>query len=686
MAEAGIPGFEWAIARKNLVSWLSIPLVGASVASVLLSIIILPYWWLAVQWSGEIMPNSSVHFTFVTTTFLLALIVIDSVFIIRYYQILRRRELLEKARAIKISEENYRSLIDLAPFPVVITRLSDSTIIMINQRTAKLFSIDPSTVVGEEVQNFYANPDDRVEVLHTLRDQGYLDNFEVRILSQGKKVWTSLSAAIIQYMDEPALFVAFVDISLRKDLEEAMRKSEELYRSVVTASPDAIAISDLNGVITMVSPAAVLMFGGRSPDDFIGHNVMEYIHPDDAPLAQKNMAFLISGGKLHIRQYRGQRLDKTYFPYEIHSELTYDDQANPAGIVYVIRDITLRVEAEEALRENEERFITIFQEVPDPLLILDESGIVREINLTGEIRLQVPRDRILGTPFSFFELFPEDEKGNPLMFILGQNTGETLQTRMHLPDGTQRYVIIRTRRITLRRAPAILLMIQDIDEIKRAQNALAQANNQINLLNSITRHDILNRVTVVMSYCQFLMEDITDEVAYTRLSYILESGKDIRHLIDFTREYQDLGIKKPVWQRFDLIFQKPSIQNLLEGITVKLPEIAVEISVDPMLEKVVYNLVENSTRHGQCVTEITVSYQKHDDDLLIRYSDNGVGIPLEEKKLIFKKGHGKNTGLGLFLIREILNITGISITETGLPGEGVLFEILVPAGSFRVAE
>ena len=684
MPDWKIFGFAGHHLKKTIRSWLGDPLLGALAASCILAIIILPYWWLAVLWSETVISSPSVQFTFVTTSFLLTLIVIDSVFIIRYYQIFHRIEYHIKTEELRKSEENYRYLIDFAPFPVVIIRACDHTIIMINQRTAELFSIDPGSVIGKGVQGFYVNLKDREFVLKSLRESGRVNNYELEMnKSNGMTFWASLSANNIRYLGENALFVALIDVTEKKNLEEAIKKSEELYRSIVTASPDAIVFSDLTGIITMIPPAAIAMFGGQSPDDFIGHNVLEFIHPDDAPVARQKMIDLISGKRLHLNQYRGQRVDKSYFPYEIHSELTCDDEGHPTGIVYVIRDITLRVEAEEALRENEERFTTIFQEVPDPLLILDISGIIQDVNLAGFTLMQLKKQQIVGISLSKLRFFPEENFDQLFVFIFEQTSHEPIQTQIHLPDGTRRFVIIRKSQITLRRSPAILLMIHDIDEIKRAQNALSQANNQINLLNSITRHDILNRVMVVMSYSELLLEDISDPSLSTSLSRIHESGQDIRHLIDFTREYQDLGMQKPVWQEFGRLFQRNEVQNHLSGIILTLPEKQVEIYADPMLERVVYNLVENTCRHGQSVTEIVVSYQQQDTNLLIIYSDNGVGVPTGEKELIFKKGHGKNTGLGLFLIREVLAITGISISETGTPGSGARFEILVPAGFYR---
>ena len=109
----------------------------------------------------------------------------------------------------------------------------------------------------------------------------------------------------------------------------------------------------------------------------------------------------------------------------------------------------------------------------------------------------------------------------------------------------------------------------------------------------------------------------------------------------------------------------------------------VEIFADPMVEKALHNLIDNSIRHGEHVTNIMVSSRQVGDALLIVYEDDGVGINDENRKHLFEKGFGKNTGFGLFLSQEILAITGITITETGRAGEGVRFEMLVPSRSWR---
>jgi PAS domain S-box-containing protein len=219
--------------------------------------------------------------------------------------------------------------------------------------------------------------------------------------------------------------------------------------------------------------------------------------------------------------------------------------------------------------------------------------------------------------------------------------------------------------------------------LQRAYDAIHTAQEKLNILSSITRHDILNRVMVITVYSEMLKEKFSDEKVVKQLTSMSIAGKDIQHLIEFTREYQELGVKKPTWQQIEDIMKRRSILSMLSGITLSIQGVSAEIYVDPMLEKVLYNLVENSKRHGERVSAITITSEQRGEDLVIAYSDNGCGVASKEKELIFKQGHGKNTGMGLFLIREILGLTQITITECGVPGEGARFEMKVPKESWR---
>ncbi|MBN1166359.1 MAG: HAMP domain-containing histidine kinase [Methanospirillaceae archaeon] len=221
-----------------------------------------------------------------------------------------------------------------------------------------------------------------------------------------------------------------------------------------------------------------------------------------------------------------------------------------------------------------------------------------------------------------------------------------------------------------------------------AEDELKAVNDKLHHLSDLTRHDILNQLTALVSYIDLGREE--DEVVpiHEYLDAMHKIGLTIQELIEFTRNYQMMGIRGWTWQDpkriFDQIFstidpdRRFTISSDLGGYL---------IYADPLLEKALYNLVENSFRHGgPGLTTISVSTMMNDTSLSIIYTDNGTGIPDDDKERIFQRGYGKNTGLGLFMIREILSMTGITISENGTCLKGVRFIIRVPPDSFKKQE
>jgi signal transduction histidine kinase len=152
----------------------------------------------------------------------------------------------------------------------------------------------------------------------------------------------------------------------------------------------------------------------------------------------------------------------------------------------------------------------------------------------------------------------------------------------------------------------------------------------------------------------------------------------------FTRDYESLGTRDPSWQNIGGLVREAAATINTGEVRVETAAADFEMYADPLLGKVFYNLIDNALRYGgSAMTTIRVSAVPSGTGLIVVFEDNGAGIPAEEKSRIFERGYGKNTGLGLFLAREILDLTGCTITETGNAGQGARFEIRVPAGDFR---
>ncbi len=227
---------------------------------------------------------------------------------------------------------------------------------------------------------------------------------------------------------------------------------------------------------------------------------------------------------------------------------------------------------------------------------------------------------------------------------------------------------------------------QEISARIEMQDALSLANKKLNILTAITRHDILNDVMVAAGYL-YLASDlpVSDEVK----SYLRKLGEQvsaIQRKVEFTRDYQDMGAQTPSWQDIGSYIDAIA-PDILKGSSLCLQnEIAdIEIFADPMLDKVIHNLCQNAVFHAASGSYIRFFAEQEGADLVIVVADDGPGVSDKKKKSIFRPAFGRSHGFGLYLVSEILSITGITIAETGTAGAGAEFRIRVPPGRWRMA-
>jgi len=211
-------------------------------------------------------------------------------------------------------------------------------------------------------------------------------------------------------------------------------------------------------------------------------------------------------------------------------------------------------------------------------------------------------------------------------------------------------------------------------------------NMKIDLLFSITRRDILDQLSVIMNYLERAQLKTSREAIQTFFDKTLESVESIRNQMAFVSSLQAIGITTPTWQSVIKSFWSAVTLLPSSNVDIRVEMDNIELYADPLLPRIFFNLLANSLQHGNHrMTKIRLSARMSEESLSLIYEDNGTGIPELEKGKIFEFGYGKRTGFGLFLARELLGFTGMTITETGEPGKGARFEIVVPKGKFRKA-
>ncbi len=333
-----------------------------------------------------------------------------------------------------------------------------------------------------------------------------------------------------------------------------------------------------------------------------------------------------------------------------------------------------------------ERYQTIFEFSGTAMAVIEEDGTISLVNTHFERLFGFSREEV-----EWKKKFPEFLDESVKEYIVGFHR-RRLSGDETVPHYYEAKIITRngsTREVSFSvglfpGTGRIITSILDIEERKRAEKAVETAQKKIAILNSITRHDIHNQLTPLYLQIDMALMHTQDPVLRESLQKIERIGQNIQEQIEFMKLYQDVGVKSPIWQRVADVIRTATAGIPLDGISQEIDVGELEIYADPLLQKVFYNLVENAIRHGGKLTHIGFSVEEDPNGVAIICVDNGTGVPAKEKEHIFERTFFKHTGFGLFLSREILSITGIGIRETGVPGEGARFEILVPRGMFRV--
>jgi PAS domain S-box-containing protein len=354
------------------------------------------------------------------------------------------------------------------------------------------------------------------------------------------------------------------------------------------------------------------------------------------------------------------------------------------------------------LRNSEDTFARFVRWSRDGILLTSESGSLAEWNPAMEQITGLPRSDVLGKKLwdIYFSLLPEEKKAPEYREQLKSLVLSTLETGRSAGHGCSIELEIRCPDNQLRFTESCLFpvpagntimagaVMRDITGRRRSELAVQESNRKLSLAGSVTRHDINNQLTVFCGYLSLLEAGVPATKSADIVRILQGSSSRIQKILKFSKEYPEVGAKPPAWQDLDETIQhaKTTVDagtiRFSPGHTCK----GILVDADPLLVNVFSHLIDNSRCHGERVTEIQIRCSAEEHRLVIIYEDDGIGIPDDIRPVLFERARGKKTGYSLFLIHEILAVTGLTISETGESGKGVRFEILVPEGSFRVAD
>jgi len=625
----------------------------------------------------------------------------------------------EAEEAIRESEERYRNVVETQS-EFICRFLPDGTHIFVNEAYCRRFDKNPEELIGTRFKPVI-HPDDREKVSRlfaSLTPDHPVDIIEQRIvLPDNEVVWDrwstraffnddctireyqSIGRDITELKERERLLqekneeLAAAEEELRSQLEDItatqrmLVDSEERYRAIFehTEAPTVIIEED-----TSISLAnrAFAEISGYSQVEVIGRSWTEFV-------SEQDLTRMIA-----IHRQRREEGGDPPTEYEFTFINRYGETRAihlTAGIIPGTRqsvasfhDLTEQKKAEMALREREETYRRIVDTSAEGIWQMDDHFRITYVNKRMADMLGYAPEEMIG--MNATSLIPPDELADSKLRRDRQRRGEVdhFERRFIRKDGGSLWTHIAITPIidAEEHYQGSFSMLTDITERKAAEESLHTTNKKLQLLSRITRHDIVNQILALRAYLDLTLHEIDDPTLSGYLTGAEKAVAAIEKQIEFTRLYEEIGVHTPAWQSLSKLIEKIDdsrlpIQHDCSGISVY---------ADPMIEKVLWNLYENTIRHAEGATGVWARCEEEDDgpgkqdgSLVITWEDDATGIPADEKERIFERGFGKNNGFGLFLAREILAITGITIRETGEPGKGARFEMVVPNRMWRNA-
>lgn len=590
---------------------------------------------------------------------------------------------------IRLSEARYRAIFEYTSAATIIIE-EDTTISLANSAFIDLACSTKEEVVGRSWTEF-VSPDDRKRMFqyHELRRETSGSpprSYEFTFIDKnGGTHSTYVTVGMIHGTRQSV--ASFYDISDRVRMEEVIRKSEEQYRMITENITETITVLDLSMNFTYVSPS-ITALRGYTVEEVMQQSLADILTPESLRIAlerldeemRREAAGSADPGRVVVLNLEEYRKDGSTICVSNTMKFLRDEEGRPKSLLILSRDITDQRAAERALKENELFNRRLIEHLPDYILLYGADGRILYVNPLAADALGYNADEMIGTDLLSHVA---EEYRNSI-----QNTIALRLQKLHIPSyeieiisktGERYSVLIKGALIRYHNRDAVLLVLTDITERKTAEIALHNANKKLQLLSGITRHDIQNTLTILQGYLSLVIEHNNDSTLTKYLNEIECAADAIEEQIAFTSQYDAIGANIR-WQKIS-----ESLPERLPGtITIQNDCTGLSILADPILRNVFSNLLDNTLRHGQKATRGHLFCEINDDECRIIWEDDGIGIPADQKEMIFKRGVGKHTGFGLFLSREILLISGITIHETGEYGKGVRFELHIPKGMWRL--
>ncbi len=589
---------------------------------------------------------------------------------------------------------------------------AEGLIVQINDTELDWLGYSRNEVVGKLRFMDFVTPDSRKVFQNNFPifiERGWVKDLEFDLVRKDGSIFSVLlNATAIK--DEHGQFLksrsTIFDITERKRVETALRESEEKFRLLVEVAPVAIIISDNAGQIILVNNQAEVLFGynhtellGQPVETLLPEHLRAaHVHHRASYMAEPRVRQMGIGLELFARRKEG-----SVFPVEI--QLSYIETQAGLMVMSFVLDITERKRAAQALREQRDFLQLIIDNVPDLIMVKDRSGRFQMVNDAAA--------QVYGvTPAAMIGLADADVNTNEteIAFFL-QKDRETLAAGRvsFIPEELILNRYYQTSKIPLMNSAGeyerLLVVASDITERRIAEQALQQALEKERELGelksrfvSMASHEFRTPLATILALTETLTayrQKMTDDQIGGRLVKIqiqIEHLKDIMddvlqlarmqaRRVEFNPAVMDLdALCRSVLDEFQ---SRPDITHRL---VYTCDEALRNVRLDKkLMRQIINNLVSNAIKYSSADTTVTIALNYTGEALVLRVSDEGIGIPEADLKHLFEPFHRaanvgtiSGTGLGLTIIKESVELHGGIITVESQVSVGTTFTVRIP--------
>jgi PAS domain S-box-containing protein len=594
------------------------------------------------------------------------------------------RDITERKKteeALKTEREELDRIFNSSPI-IVFYKDKEGKFLRVNRAFAEAVQMSQEDFVGKTVFDFYSAEiaqsmtNDDLEVLESgCPKLGIIEQYES---ANGLRWVQTDKVPIFSENGSPNGIIGFAqDITERRKTEEVLRQSEEKYRGLFESVQDPVGIFVGREGRLIDCNTAFKKSSGYTDEELKGKVFPDFVHPDDRDMVLEKYRTEYSEDEFPlVYEIRGLNKKGESVPLEL-SVSTFKKKGKVIGIEVIHRDLTERKKIETSLRESHQKFEGLFRHNPEAAVYLGLNFKIVDVN---------PR---------FCELFgysAEEAKGKDLDdLVVPEGMREEAESlNKNAKNGYASRDTARKRKngslvpVSISAAPVAfedkLLgyvgIYKDITDLKKLEEKLR-------VVGGLTRHDVRNKLSAVTGNAYLLKRKLAaDPEALEQLADMENAVRNAELIFEFARKYEQLGIEQLVNLNVgNAVDEAASLFPGLKGIKIVNECHGLTVLADSLLRTLFYNLIDDSLKYGEKLNQIRIHYEKAEENRLrLVYEDDGVGIALDAKSKIFNEGYttGKGSGLGLYMVKRILDVYGWTIQETGTPDNGARFTIVIP--------